>query len=163
MQLRSGTSFAPYDLGHAFHPRTPPDSPISTLVSVEPLIQGAVALEDLRFEQGGDDSEGLGVMSRPLTPLTEIDSEEVDEAETVHPSSGTQSTGSSKKRRNAGAKKRRAKKRVRLASSGHRPHAYVANPSLVTHRAEELKPLRAPVDAMEFPASGSGSWVGRRK
>jgi hypothetical protein len=68
-----------------------------------------------------------------------------------------------KKRRNTGANKRRAKKRARLASSGHKPHSYAANPSTAKYRAEELKPLRVPEDANDFPASGSGSWVGLRK
>lgn len=159
MQLQSGESFAPYGLKRPFRLRGPLDSPIPTPVNFEPLIQGAVASEDLRFEGGGDDSEGLGVTSRPLTPLTATDSE--DETAALNPNSDMQSAA--KKRCKAGAKIRRSKKRVRLASSGHRPHTYAANPSVVTHRAEELKPLRAPADAEEFPASGSGSWVGRRK
>ena len=162
MQLRSGANFAPYDLKHSFRIRIPPYNPISTLVSVEPLIQDAVEREDLRFEEGADDSEGLGVTSRPLTPLTEIESE--DEAESLHPQATTSSTQSNaKKHRNAGEKKCRAKKRVRLASSGHRPHVYAASPSTVSRHMEEMKPLRVSSDAKDFPASGEGSWVEKRK
>jgi hypothetical protein len=163
MRLRSGAVFAPYcrkPSKHTFHPQTSPDNPITTTVSVEPLVQCAVAREDFCFEHGGDDSEGLGVTSRPLTPLTEIES--MDEAEALHPTSGVQPCAK-KRRRNAGANKRRAKKRMRLASSGHQPHTYAANPSTVAHRGEELKPLRVLADAKSFPASGSGSWVGQRK
>ena len=162
MRLCSGADFAPYYSKHNFHPQAAPENLISTMVNVEPLIQGAVALEDARFEQGEDDSEGLGVTSRPSSPLTELESD--DEAEgplQPHPSSDMQS--GAKKRRNAGANKRRAKKRARLASSGHQPHAYAAKPSTAKYRAEELKPLRVPEDAMDFPASESGSWVGLRK
>jgi hypothetical protein len=86
----------------------------------------------------------------------------MEEAAEPHPSSGMQPSAK-KRRRNAGANKRRAKKRVQLASSGHQPHAYAANPSTAAHHAEELKPLRMPADAVSFPASGSGSWVGQRK
>jgi hypothetical protein len=215
MRLRSGAEvtphFAPYNLNPSkriFRPQPPPDNPISTAVSVEPLIQRAVAHEDLRFEQGEDDSEGLGVTTRPLTPLTEIESE--DEAEAPHPGSGMPScakkqrrfeqgeddseglgvtarpltplteiesedeaeaphpgTGmpscAKKRRRNAAANKRRSKKRVMMASSGHQPHTYAANPSTVAYHAEELTPLRVPADAESFPSSGSGSWVGLRK
>ena len=141
--------------------------PISTSVDVEPLLQDAVALEDARFEQGGDDSEGLGVTSRPSSPLhelAEVEPEDTGLAEALaqpHPSSGMQL--GSKRSRNAGASKRRAKKRVRLASSGHQPLAYAAKPSTVTHHAEELKPLHVSMDAEGFPASGSGAWVGQRK
>lgn len=162
MRLRSGADFAPYHLKHTLRPGTVPENPIATLVDVEPFIQGAVAQEDARFERGEDDSEGLGVTSRPPSPLTELESD--DEAGgplQPHPSSEVQS--SAKKRRNAGASKRRAKKRARLASSGHQPHAYAANPSTTKLHAEELKPLRVSEDAMDFPASKSGSWVGLRK
>lgn len=224
MRLRSGAVFAPYDLKRSFRLRIPLYNPISTLVSVEPLIQGAVEREDLRFEQGWDDSEGLGVTSRPPTPLvTEIESEDSDEAESIHPNCSTpqahdseskhsfrlrippynpisrlvsvepliqgavetlereltenesedeaeslhpttsDTQSNAKKRRNAGAKKRRAKKRARFASSGHQPHAYAAKPSTVSHHAEEMKPLRVSSDAKDFPASGTGSWVGQRR
>jgi hypothetical protein len=162
MRLRSGAEFAPYDLKHTFHPRTPPGNPITTSVDVEPLLQGAAALEDLRFEQGEDDSEGLGVTSRPLSPLTDVESESEAEAP-AQPSPGLGTQSGAKKRRNAGANKRRAKKRATLASSGHQPHAYAANPSVTKHRSVELKPLRVSEDAKDFPASGSGSWVGLRK
>jgi len=160
--LRSDAEFAPYSLKRTFRTRTPLEDPISTLVNVEPFMQSAVAREDARFEQEEDDSEGLGVTPRPPSPLTEVESEDEAEAPTQpHPSSGTQS--GTKKRRNEGAKKRRAKKRVKHASSGHQPHAYAANPSTAAHLAKELRPLRVPADAKNFPASGSGSWVGQRK
>jgi hypothetical protein len=68
-----------------------------------------------------------------------------------------------KKRLSTGANRRRAKKRIRLATSGHQPHAYAARPSTVMYHAEEQKPLRVPEDANDFPASESGSWVGLRK
>ena len=158
MQLRSGASFAPYDLKPTFRHLARLGNPIPTPVNVEPLVQAAAASEDLHFEEGGDDSEGLGVSPRPLTPPTDLDSE--DEAAALCPSSDVQPAA---KKRPDGAKMRRSKKRIRLASSGHRPHTYTANPSVVAHRAEELKPLRAPADARELPASGSGSWVGQRK
>jgi hypothetical protein len=102
------------------------------------------------------------VTSRPLSPLTEIESTDDSEAEEIHPSSNLQSCAKNR-RRNAGAKNRRAKKRARLASFGHQSHTYAADPSTVAHHAEELKPLRVSADAKSFPASGSGSWVGRRK
>ena len=165
MRLRSGAEFAPYYLKRNFFPKIPPPHPIATPVDIEPLLQGAVAHEDLRFEQGEDDSEGLGVTSRPPTPLTENESEDEAEASEapalLHPASGEQSAG--KRRRNAGAKKRRAAKRTRIASSGHQPHTYAAKPSTAKHHAAEQRPLRVSADAGDFPASGSGSWVGLRK
>jgi hypothetical protein len=60
MRLRSGIEFVPYYLKGTFRPQTPLENPISTLVNVETLIQDAVAREDARFEEGEDDSEGLG-------------------------------------------------------------------------------------------------------
>lgn len=153
-------------------------------------MQSAIAREDARFEQGEDDSEGLGVTSRPSSPLTETESDCEAEVPTqpaglgvvsrpssplteiesdsgaevpAQPDLGSSGPSDAKKRRNEGAKKRRAKKRARLASSGHQPHAYAANPSTVAHRAEELKPLQVLADARDFPSSGSGSWVGRRQ
>lgn len=166
MRLRSGAEFAPYALKCTPHPRAPPENPISTSVCVEHLLKDAVALEDSRFEHGEDDSEGLGVTSRPSTPLSEAESEDSSSAEATarpEPRSSSGMQPSAKKRRNAGANKRRAKKRATLASSGHQPLTYAANPSTVMLHAEELKPLLASVDAEGFPASGSGSWVGLRK
>lgn len=166
MRLRSGAEFAPYTLKHPPGPQAPPSHPISTSVDVEFLLQGAVALEDRRFEQGEGDSEGLGVTSRPSSPLTECESEsetepEADAPAPEHPTPGAQTAA--KKRRNAGAKKRRAAKRSRLATSGHQPLSYAASPSVAKHHAEEQKPLRVSADAGDFPASESGSWVGLRK
>jgi hypothetical protein len=169
MRLRSGAEFAPNYLKRTTRPFAfaPPEDPIATSVDVEPLLQGAVALEDARFEQGEDDSEGLGVTSRPSSPLLEVEAVEPEDTGLAEapvqprPSSGAQS--GAKKSRNAGASIRRAKKRVRLASSGHQPLAYAAKPSTVAHHAEELKPLQVSADAEGFPASGSGAWVGQRK
>ena len=160
MRLRSGAEFAPYILKCTLCPPPPPVNPVSTSVDVEPLLQGAVSLEDLRFEQGVDDSEGLGVTSCPPSPLTEGKSE--DEADEplqlqLQPTPGMQSI--KKRHRSAGASRHRAKKRVRLASSGHQPHTYAAHPSTTSHHAKELKPLRVSADAECFPASGSESWV----
>lgn len=164
MRLRSGAEFAPYYLKRTTRPLAfaQPEDPIATSVDVEPLLQGAAALEDARFEQGADDSEGLGVTSRPSSPLLEVEAvEPEDTGLAACPSSGLQS--GARKGRNAGASLRRAKKRARIASSGHQPYTYFAKPSTVTHHAEELKPLRVSVDAESFPASGSGAWVGRRE
>ena len=103
--------------------------------------------------------------SLPQTPLPENEPEVVAGAPEapalLHPASGVQSAG--KKRRNAGAKSRRAAKRTRLATSGHQPHTYAAKPSTAVHHAEVQRPLRVSADAGDFPASGSGSWVGLRK
>jgi hypothetical protein len=161
MRLRSGLDFAPYTLKIASGPRPLHHDPITTAVDVEPLLQVAVVLENLRFDQGEDDSEGLGVTSRPPSPSPSSENEPEDDAEQPHPTSGPQQPA--KKRRNSAANKRRARKRVRLASSGHQPHTYAANPSTTMHHAEEQGPLRVSADAGEFPASGSGSWVGLRK
>ena len=66
MCLRSGAEFAPYYAKRStFLHTTAPDNPISTSVNVEPLLQEAAAREDRRFVQGEDDTEGLGVTSRP--------------------------------------------------------------------------------------------------
>ena len=159
MRLRSGAEFAPYALKRAFHPQPPTQNPILTTVDVEPLLQSAVMRENLRYEQGEDDSEGLGVTSRASSPLTEIESEgEAEASAQPQPTSGVLSAA--KKRRNASAKERRSKNRVRLASSAHQLHTYAANPSTATHHAEQQRPLRVSADAGDFPASGQGSWVG---
>jgi len=164
MPLQPGVDFAPYclRLKRSTRPRAPPDNPITTSVSVEPHLQVAVAREDAHFELGGDDSEGLGVSSRPSSPIIGIEPEGLaDPPAQPHLSSGMQP--SAKKRRNSGAKKCRTRKRVKLASSGHQPLAYAANPSTVLHHAEEVEPLRVSADAKVFPKSESGSWVGQRK
>ena len=43
---------------------------VTTLVDVQGLVQAAVTRENWHFEGGADDSEGLGVSFRPLSPLT---------------------------------------------------------------------------------------------
>jgi hypothetical protein len=48
---------------------------IQTPVDAQPLLQLAVAEEDLRFAQGACDSDGLGVSSCPTSPLTELESD----------------------------------------------------------------------------------------
>jgi len=59
MEVRSGRVFAPYEWKGLFR-----------------LVQIAVARGDERFEQGADDSKGLGIItSRPLSSLTELESE----------------------------------------------------------------------------------------
>ena len=79
MLLRSGKAFLPYTLKNAFHCRSLQPELISTMVDAELIVQATVAQEDERFEQGADDSEGLGVSMWPLSPLTESESDdEVD-------------------------------------------------------------------------------------
>jgi hypothetical protein len=143
----------------------PSDSPIPTSVDVEPLLQGAAALEDACFEQGEDNSEGLGVTPRPSSPLAKVEPEDTGWGDVPVQPCPTSSSGmlSGAKGLNSGASIRRARKRVRLTSSAHQPLAYTAKPSTVTHHAEELMPLRVFVDAESFPASGSGAWVGQHK
>jgi hypothetical protein len=152
-----------------FSPRHPPHL-IQTPVSTWPLLKLAVAEEDLRFTQGACDSEGLEVSSRPMSPLTELESDssgceapEIDTSERHAPSVNLGTASVEKRRRNAAAGRRRAKKRVKSTSSGHGPHSYAANPPVVKHRAEELPPLNTPIDAAQLPASGSGAWVGKRQ
>ena len=48
------------------------------MVDAEPLIQTAVVREDERFEDGADKSEGLDLLLRPPSPLTELESEDVE-------------------------------------------------------------------------------------
>jgi len=139
--------------------------PVTASVDVRGLVQAAVTREDQRFEEGSDDSEGLGVSLRPTSPLTQRDDQTDDEPEApgYHPSHAAQSINHiEKKRRNAAAHKRRAKKRASTAASGHMPHTYAAKPSAVRHHAEDLPALQIPVDGESFPAASSGSWVGKR-
>ena len=56
MLLRSGTEFLPYFLKDASRRLAAILDAVSTFISMEPLIQVAVAQEDERFEQGADDS-----------------------------------------------------------------------------------------------------------
>jgi hypothetical protein len=165
MEHSSGKIFAPYDRKRTFRWQTSHTEPVSTLVDTEPLIQAAVLHENECFEQGAGDSEGLDVSLRPLSPLTDLESD--DDTET--PDQPIQPTGQSsgprsieKRRRNASANRRRSKKRVKVASSSHGPLTYAAKLSVAKHYAEELQPLRASIDVGTFPASGSGSWVGKR-
>jgi hypothetical protein len=164
MQLCSGQDFAPYTLKHLPCQKATPADPILTPVDVQPLVQHAVEIEDQRFESGVDDFEGVGLSSRPMSPLTKLESDN----ELALPNQRPQSFGPGpdhvkKKRRNAAAHVRRAKKRIKAATSGHGPHAYAANPSTAAHHSEDLPPLRVPVDASSLPTSGSGSWTGKHK
>jgi hypothetical protein len=169
MPLRSGKEFNPHATKRVFNWLTRQADPVSTSVKVEPLIQAAVALEDDHFEQSLSDSEGLGVSLRPLSPLTEYETDTEPEV-SDHPSSsrnpGPGNPGPlsiDKKRRNAARGKRRARKRAKTAASGHQPHTYAANPSTVQHHVKESDVLHVCADAGGFSASGSGSWVGKRK
>jgi len=170
MHLRSGKTFLPYALERVSWQHPQPEL-IPTLVDAEPLVQIAAAQEDERFEEGADDSEGLGVSMRPPSPLTESESDEEVTPSDPPPQTASQTSASQtsaprsvdKKRRNAAANKRRSQKRARIALSGHGPHTYAAKPSTAAHHAEQLKPLQVPVNAEAFPASSSGSWVGKRK
>ena len=164
MQLRSGADFAPYYQKRVFHFQSTSENPISTRIDVEPLIQSATAQEDARFERGEGDSEGLGVSSRSASPLTDLDSDSEAgvSGDSCRPCPSSELQSGPKKRR-TGASRRRAKKRVKLATSGHKPHTYAARSSTALYRAEEMEPLRVPEDAKYFPASESGSWVGLRK
>jgi hypothetical protein len=67
-----------------------------------------------------------------------------------------------KKRKSKASHKRRAQKRAKAAASGHGPHMYATNPTATMHHAEELPPLKTPVDAASFLGASSGSWIGRR-
>jgi hypothetical protein len=162
--------FSPYLLQRISHWKPTPADAIPTAVDVQPLLQLAVASEDRRFEQGANDSEDLGVSSRPASPLTESESEdnvfdapEFNASDQPTPNVASTSVPIEKRHRNAAASQRRMKKRVKSATSGHGPHTYAANPSMATHHAEELPPLNVPIDAEHFPASGLGAWVGKRK
>jgi len=165
MLLHSGKDFAPYLLKPIFHWKSTSLDSIPTPVDFQPLVELAVANEDQRFEQGADDSEGLGVSSRLTSPLTDFepDDNKFDTADQL-PQNAAPSSGPVEKRcRNAAANARRRKKRAKMAGSGHRPHVYAANPSTAMHHAEELPPLKVPVSTEHFPASASGSWVGKHK
>jgi len=164
MPLRSGREFLPYILRHAPCWGATQTNPVPTSVDAQLLVRDAVTREDQRFEEGADDSEGLGVSSRPPSPLTESESEMDDEApDQLHLHAGKISGPVERKRKKESAKKRRAQKRAKLAASGHAPHLYAANPSTATYHAEALPPLQASEDAENFPKSASGSWVGKRK
>ena len=172
MPLRSGREFLPYALKHVSVWKATQTSPVSTSVDAQPLVRDAVAREDHRFEEGADDSEGLGVSSRPLSPLTESDSDVDDDQ--PHPRVTEVPGPVEWKRKKESAKARRAQKRAKLAASRHGPHAYAASPSTAACHAKErpstaachakeLPPLKVSQDAESFPRSGSGSWVGMRK
>jgi hypothetical protein len=141
---------------------------VATSVDLEPLIQAASALEDERFEQGFSDCEGLGVSTRPPSPLTECETDAEPESCRITPKTSLQtpaSVGQMKKNVAAvAAKNHRAKKRAKTAASGPpAAYAYVANPSTVKHHVKESDAIHVAADAGGFSAAGSGSWVGKRK
>jgi hypothetical protein len=94
--------------------------------------------------------------------LTELESDWDDDSKVPDPPVEDFSLPVERKRKKESAKTRRAQKRAKRAASDHRPHSYAANPTTATHHAQELPPLQVPVDAETFPASASGSWVGKR-
>ena len=167
MQLRSGKQFTPCATNHIFYWQTRHADPVSTSVDLGSLIQTAFTLEDERFEQGLSDCEGLGVLLRPPSLLIqcETDTEPESSNHPTYPSGipGSRSVPVEKKCRNAAANKCRSRKRVKTSTSGHQPHAYAARPSTVKQHVNEYDALHAPADAGSFSASGSGSWVGKRK
>jgi len=80
-------------------------------------------IEDQHFESRANDTEGLGVSLQPISPLTELQSDESFKI----PDQASRNTGTSadhieKKHRNAVAHVRRARKRVKAATSGHGPN-----------------------------------------
>jgi hypothetical protein len=166
MPLRSGKQFLACALSRVLQWGTRQAEPVPTAVDVEPLIQAVFALEDQRFEQGLSDCEGLEVSQRPLSPLTECETSDAESEALDHPTHPSGNPGPhsiEKKRRNASANKRRARKRVKTATTGHQLHTYAANPSTVKHHVKHSDTLHIPADAEGFSASGSGSWVGKRK
>jgi hypothetical protein len=162
MPLRSSEEFIPYILKHVPYWKTNPTNVVPTSIDVQPLVRIAVTQEDQRFEEGADDSEGFGISSRPSSPLTELESDWDDDSKVPDPPVEDFSLPVEQKRKKESAKTRRAQKRAKRAASDHRPHSYAANPTTATHHAQELPPLQVPVDAETFPASASGSWVGKR-
>ena len=138
--------------------------------------------------EGGDDAEGIELLSRSPTPTPTpghdansiretplaSSSKRVREFEPASldapgPSNSkrycTKEEGSSKtpgqKRRKGSSKKRRSIKRIALAQSEHPAAGYAAKPSVV-ERLQDLPPLKADVDAQKLPTSLEGSWVGKR-
>jgi hypothetical protein len=162
---KAGTDFAPAVIKRLLRWQSRQANPVTTSVDLEPLIQAASALEDERFEQGFSDCEGLGVSTRLPSPLTECETdaepELSDHREDLPANQPPWSV--EKKRCSSSTKNRCAKKRAKTAASGHQPHAYAANPSTINHHVKESDAIHAAIDAGGFSASGSGSWVGKRK
>jgi hypothetical protein len=161
MPLQSGKEFLPYILKHVALQKTTQTCPVSTTVNVQLLIKDAVLREDQHFEEGASDSEGLGVSSQLLMPLTESDLEVDDDQPHLH--FGEVSGPVEWKHKKESAKKCHAQMRAKLAASRHGPHMYAANPSTAIHHAEEFPLLNVPKDVESFPKSGAGSWFGKRK
>ena len=160
----SGKEFLPYTLKNLLRWKATPADPVLTTFDVQPLIQVAMANEDQCFKSRANNFEGVGVSSRPISPLTELESEDgLELPNQPLRNFGPGTAHVEKKRRNAAAHVHHAKKRVKAAASGHGPHTYAASPSTATHHSEDLPPLQVPVDAGSFSASGSGSWTGKCK
>jgi len=175
LQTRSGRSFTPFNLWNVWTAETEQEEPIHTSIDLNPLLHAASQREDARFLTNADDAEGIELSSRPPSPLTPLPSDyESDEERTppllsLSPPSGEETTtpeasGSIKKRRKrVGANNRRSRRRIEKATSGHAPHSYAAEPSLVEALTKDAEPIQLEIDASALPSSSTGSWTGRRK
>jgi len=175
LQTRSGCSFTPFNLWNVRTAETEQEEPIHALIDLDPLLHAACRHEDARFLANADDAEGIELSSRPPSPLTPLPSDyESDEEHTppllsVSPPPGEETTtpGASgfieKRRKRVGANNRRSRRRVEKATSGHAPHSYVAEPSLVEALTKGAEPIQLEIDASALPSSSTGSWTGRRK
>jgi len=182
LQTRSGCSFTPFNLWNVRTAETEQDEPIHALIDLDPLLHTACKLEDARFLTNADDAEGIELSSRPPSPLTPLPSDyESDEEHTppllsASPLSGdnlnsrcgeTAAPGASgsieKRRKRAGANNRRSRRRIEKATSGHTPHSYVAEPSLVEALTKDTEPIQLDIDASGLPSSSTGSWTGKRR
>jgi len=182
LKTRSGCSFTPFNLWNVRTAETEQDEPIHTLIDLDPLLHAACKLEDARFLTNTDDAEGIELSSRPPSPLTPLPSDyESDEEHTppllaVSPPPGDNlnphhreattpgASGSIEKRRKrVGANNRHSRRRVEKATSGHAPHSYLAEPSLVDALTRDTEPIQLEIDASALPSSSTGSWTRRRK
>jgi len=185
LQTRSGRSFTPFNLWNVRTAETEQGEPIHALIDLDPLLHAACKLEDARFLTNADDAEGIGLSSRPPSPLTPLPSDyESDEQCTsqlfnpLSPQSGSgadlnsrhgeaSTAGASgsieKRRKRVGANNRRSRRRTEKATSGHAPQNYAAKPSLVEALTKDTEPIQLGIDASTLPSSSSGSWTGTRK
>jgi hypothetical protein len=183
LQTRSERSFTPFGLWNVQTAETEQDAPIHTSIDLDPLLNAACKLEDARFLTNADDAEGVGLSSRPPSPLTplpsdyESDGEHTSQLPTVSPQPGInpsshcgETAGSTqgapgsieKRRKRVGANNRRSRRRIEQATSGHAPQNYAAEPSLVEALTKNTEPIQLDVDASALPASSAGSWTGKR-
>jgi hypothetical protein len=181
LQTRSGCNFTPFNLWKVRTAETEQEEPIHALIDLDPLLQAACKREDARFLTNADDAEGIELSSRPPSPLTPLPSDYESEEHTpplpsVSPPSGdnlhsdrgeTTPPGASgsieKRRKRVGANNRRSRRRIEKATSGHTPHSYIAEPSLVEALTKDTEPIQLEIDASALPSSSTGSWTGRRK